>query len=189
MKKLTQARLKELLHYDSETGIFKWKVKLAQRVKIGDIAGSDSHGYIGTGIEGVLYLNHRLAWLYVYGYFPENEIDHKDKIRYHNWISNLREATPQCNQRNTGNPKNNISGVKGVCRNKKTNKWQVKISLNNQTKYIGEYESFNEAVCTRLATEQCLDWNGCDSNSPAYQYVQNMLSKPKKKRKLPKIIV
>jgi Fe-S oxidoreductase len=90
--------------------------------------------------------------------------------------------------RNTGNHKNNISGVKGVWWNKNRKRWNAYIFVNTKLKYLGAYKNFDEAVCTRLAIEQCLNWDGCDSNSPAYQYVQKILKRSKKK-KFPKIIV
>lgn len=80
---------------------------------------------------------HRLAWLYIHGYFPEYGIDHKDRVTYHNWIDNLREATQQCNMRNTANSKNNTSGIKGVSFNKKRNKWSAYIMVNYVKKISG----------------------------------------------------
>ena len=171
-QKLTQKRLKELLDYDPKTGDFIWKVRTTNSIEIGDIAGSFSHGYIQIGIYGVLYLAHRIAWLYEYGYFPENGLDHKDRIRHHNWIDNLREASQQCNLRNTGNRKNNTSGVKGVCWDKDRNKWVARIVVNGKQSNLGGYKDFNNAVCARLAAEQCLGWSVCDSSSSAFKFVR-----------------
>lgn len=188
-EKLTQKRLKELLHYDPETGVFRWKKYYLinkGKYEVGSISKQD--GYCRIHIKGKTYLAQRLAWLYVYGYFPENELDHKDQIKHHNWISNLKEASRSCNMRNTKNQINNTSGVKGVSpyKNSKKISWMVSITISTKQKYLGLYKSFDEAVCVRLAAEQCLDWSNCNSNSPAYLYVQNML---KKKKRLPKIII
>ena len=170
---LTQKKLKELLRYDQVTGLFTWKVDAGNGVKIGDIAGClHSRGYMHVRISGVGYKSHRLSWLFVYGYFPENEVDHIDRIRHHNWISNLREASRSCNARNTGNPATNTSGVKGVYWHKSRNKWYAQTKVNGKRKYLGSYKNFHNAVCARLMAEQCLNWEGCDSNSPAYNYVQ-----------------
>jgi len=44
---ITQQELKELLHYNPETGIFTWKVSTARRVSSGDVAGTKrKDGYI-----------------------------------------------------------------------------------------------------------------------------------------------
>ena len=131
------------------------------------------------GINGREYGVHRLAWFYVYGYWPENGVDHMDRIRHHNWINNLREISQQCNMRNTDNYKTNTSGVKGVSWNEKLKKWTGQLSLNNKSKYLGCYKEFDNAVCARLAGEQCLNWEGCDSCSPAYQYVKENIQNGK----------
>ena len=169
---ITQKELKRQLKYNSKTGIFTWKIQKSNRIKIGDIAGTKhKKGYIQISLDKI-YKAHRLAWLYEYGYLPENGLDHKDRINYHNWISNLREASKQCNARNTGNPKDNTSGVKGVSWNKQYNKWRTVIGINQKQIHIGNFNDFNEAVCYRLAAEQCINWSGCDSSSPAYKYVK-----------------
>ena len=123
-----------------------------------------------------MYLAHRIIWLGSYGYFPENEIDHINGIRNDNRLCNLREVSRQCNQRNKNIGIKKISGVKGVCwdksKNKSKNKWKVQIRINNKTYNIGHFINFDEAVCHRLAVEQCLNWNKCENNSSAYQYVK-----------------
>ena len=74
---LTQAKLKEVLHYDPETGDFTWQVSTANCIKVGALAGSkDSYGYHKIAIKGKTYKAHRLAWLYTHGEFPEDAIDH-----------------------------------------------------------------------------------------------------------------
>lgn len=180
-KKLTQKRLKEILHYDPETGVFTWLVDRGNNAVKGLTAGYlDQRGYIYIGISGKLYRAHRLAWLYMEGFFPRNiGIDHEDQIKHHNWWSNLRLASQQCNMRNCGNPKNNTSCVKGVCWDKWSQKWRARVRVLGKQIYLGLYKSFDNAVCARLAGEQCLNWEGCDSNSPAYKYVQNMLKEIK----------
>jgi len=170
---ITQKRLKEVLSYDSLTGVFIWKKPRSFNIKEGDVANSkDKAGYIIIKIFGVSYKAHRLAWLYENGYFPENGIDHIDRVTCHNWISNLRDRSQQCNSRNTGNRKNNTSGVKGVYWCKRDKRWKAQVKVSNKQNHWGQYKSFDNAVCARLAGEQCLNWSGCDSNSPAYQYVQ-----------------
>lgn len=169
MELLLHSELLRQLDYNPLNGFLRWKI-LKPGVTIGSIAGSKMNGYIQIVINKIPYLAHRLAWFFYYGYWPEKEIDHRDQIRYHNWILNLREASSQCNQRNKGNPKNNTSGIKGVYRNKE--KWIVQIGVDNKVKTLGRYSHFDNAVCARLAGEQCVNWAGCNSNSPAFQYVR-----------------
>jgi len=171
MSKLTQKELKELLHYNPKTGIFTWKTTRGRFATVGVKAGSKIHRYIRIKIKYISYRAHRLAFLYMKGYIPEYGVDHKDRIRHHNWWNNLRETTQQCNIRNTGNYKTNTSGVKGVSWDKNSKKWYASIMINQKTKNLGYYNNIMEAACHRLAAEQCVDWAGCDSSSPAYQYV------------------
>lgn len=121
-------------------------------------------------INNKLYPTHLLTWLWHYGYWPENVIDHINRDITDNSIENLREVTVQCNARNTGNHKDNKSGVKGVSWCPKYKAWRVNIVVNKKQSSLKYHIDFDEAVLHRLAAEQCLGWEGCDSTSPAFQY-------------------
>jgi hypothetical protein len=73
---ITQEELKRVLHYDPDTGVFTRRVTLSSKAKAGDIVGTNMRGYLQVCIHGKQYRLHRLAWLYVYGVFPEHETDH-----------------------------------------------------------------------------------------------------------------
>jgi len=179
-RELTQEYVRELFDYDPETGVLTWKQSLNNRAPVGSYAGSiGADGYLGVGISKKRYRYHRIIWLWVHGYVPENQIDHINQDKADNRLSNLREVSQVCNMRNTGNAKNNTSGVKGVTWWKKRKKWGASLMVNGKTRHLGIYDSFDDAVCARLAGEQCLDWFGCNSNSPAFQYVQGMLKDAK----------
>ena len=169
---IAQEELKDLLKYDKHTGLFTWIQSTNRRIKKGSIAGSmDKRSRVTIIISRIHYSAHRLAWLYEYGYFPELGIDHIDRDPSNNSISNLRVVSQSCNLRNTANPCNNTSGVKGIDWNGKDNAWRARIL----SFFIGNFSSFDEAVCARLAAEQCMDWHGCDKNSPAKMYVDEMI--------------
>lgn len=100
---ITQEFLKEILDYNSETGIFVYKNRdkstfnnpsIATRVnnryagKATGCIGKD--GYVVISINNKLYKAHRLAWMYIYGKWPDDDIDHKDNIKHNNRIINLR---------------------------------------------------------------------------------------------------
>lgn len=185
--KLTQERLKELFDYREDGNLIWKKPEKRQHAKIGDIAGfTNSDGYIVTWINKKQHYNHRLIWCWHHGYFPEGLLDHKDRIKHHNWIDNLKEASKQCNARNTGNPKDNTSGVKGVIKTENGKKWYSQIWVKKMYN-LGSFEDFDEAVCHRLAAEQCLNWSNCDSNSPAYLWVKNNIQNKNIFRGLKKI--
>lgn len=169
---LTQEDVRKLFNYDKLTGSLIWKIRLSNRISIGDYAGSMSNkGYLTTRVKNKLYLNHRLIWLYHYGYFPENQIDHIDRDKLNNRVNNLREVSQSCNIRNTGSRKNNKSGVKGVSWHKASKSWRVNIMTNGKPNYLGYYNDKTEAVAMRLAMEQCFGWVNCDISSTAYKYM------------------
>lgn len=172
---ITQEQVVELFDY-REDGVFIRKTKPSFRVKIGAQAGvKDSYGYIYVMIGGKNYKVHRLVWLYHYGYMPENNIDHINRNPSDNRIENLREVSHSCNMRNTGNRRNNTSGVKGVSWCTRLSKWGVVIMVDRRSYTIGHYTDFQEAVCTRLAAEQAVGWAGCESSSPAFKYVKETI--------------
>lgn len=176
---IDQNEVKRLFDYID--GILYWKTKTTARtnnIVIGTSAGRiNSQGYLQTMIYGNRYLNHRLIFLYHHGYMPENMVDHIDRNTLNNRIENLREVTQQCNVRNSKLNKINESGVNGVSWNKKLNKWKSIVGINYNTKYLGIHIDFTEAVAHRLAVEQCLDWNGCDSCSTAFLHMKKYLIK------------
>lgn len=147
MNILTQEELKEYLHYDPDTGLFKWIKKPSQIVHIGSIAGTINHdGYIRIKFHGKIYSAHILAWLYMKGEYPIKQVDHWDLNRGNNKWLNLRIATQSQNMGNIHKPKNNTSGYKGVCWYKPLNKFQAQIGFNNKTIHLGYYIDPKEAA-------------------------------------------
>ena len=115
-QEITQQELKRVLHYDPETGIFKWIVNAGAkgRGRAGDVAGTNDQGYIKIIIAGKKYRAHRLAFLYMNGNFPKNAVDHIDGNRGNNKWTNLREATVTDNNRNMRLYRRNVTGLHGV---------------------------------------------------------------------------
>lgn len=98
---ITQAQLKSLFHYDPMTGLFMRTDRVANCVHLGDFAGAtDTYGYRQIKIKGRSYLAHRLAWLYMTGEMPSDEIDHINADRRDNRWSNLRQADRSMNNQN-----------------------------------------------------------------------------------------
>lgn len=148
---LTQKRLKELLHYDPETGTFTWKVRTSNRVRVGDIAGSrhSTNGgkYVAkkVRVDGVTYLAHRLAWFYMYGIWPSGDTDHMDRNPLNNSAHNLRCATRKQNVENASMRADNTSGFRGVCFIPKTGRWFAQIRHNRVQVNIGYFDTPEEA--------------------------------------------
>ena len=125
MENLTQERLKELLDYNPDTGVFTRRVSV-QGCKAGDIAGClNGKGYRRISVDSKVYVASRLAFLYMGGYLPEYDVDHINRIRDDNKWSNLRHVSRQCNMRNGSRRSTNTSGITGVCWCKQYKKWWV----------------------------------------------------------------
>lgn len=146
---LNQERLKEKLHYDEDSGLFYWN-NVPKHSRYKGLAGClSSGGYRIVTIDKVIYFCHRLVWLYVFGEFPENQIDHIDNDKLNNKLSNLRESTHKQNQRNRQKPRNNKSGFKGVTLDPKTGKYRGCVYSDKFNHYCGSHataELANEAV-------------------------------------------
>jgi hypothetical protein len=143
---LTQKELKEYLHYNSDTGIFTWALKVNNKKPIGSKAGNvNKIGYCVIRINSKAYLAHRLVWLYVYGHFPQSDIDHINLIKSDNKLINLRLATHTENMRNRKVQKNNKSGFKGVCFHKGNKKWHSQCTVNGKQYNLGFFSTPEEA--------------------------------------------
>lgn len=144
MISLTQEKLKELLEYNPETGVFTWKKTINSRAMKGYLAGTfDNEGYIVIRINGKAYKSHRLAFLYMLGKFPENLVDHINTIKCDNRWRNLREADGKENQWNSVLRKFNTSSIKNVCWHYDNEKWNVSIKVNGKyaiNKYFDSLE-------------------------------------------------
>jgi len=152
---LTAEYLRSILHYDQETGIFTWKVSPSTKVKVGDVAGSpDGHGYLQIGIQSRPHKAHRLAWLYVYGSWPKDQIDHINRKRSDNRIYNLREVTNKQNGQNAGKYSHNTSGHPGVSWHKRDSRWVAQIMHNQKQIHLGYFASLEEAIAARKAAEK-----------------------------------
>jgi len=152
--RLTQERLKSLLHYDPCTGVFTWLDRRSIRVAAGHIAGGiHPHGYIHIGINKRQYGAHRLAFLYMTGEMPVNQVDHINGVRDDNKWANLRHATHSINSKNRRKDKTNKSGVTGVHWNKRDERWQSNIRINWELLFLGYFTDWFEAVCARKSAE------------------------------------
>lgn len=142
---ITADRLRSLLAYDQETGIFRWSVSRAAQVRAGDVAGStDSGGYRQIMIDGRAILSHRLAWLYVYGEYPRGQIDHINGTRDDNRIANLRVVNASENAQNKYRPRSdNKLGLLGVHQHGK--RFRAEISTPGKIHSLGVFATPEEA--------------------------------------------
>ena len=159
---LTQQRLQQLYHYDPETGHFTRKFETVLN-KAGTQSGFiRKDGYIQIEIDKRHYLGHRLAWLYMTGEWPKNEIDHINRIKHDNRYCNLRDVRRYINSLNKNIPKNNTSGHTGIKWEKKSNKWQVKFQMDNKIYNLGSFYDLEIALQVKEAKVKELLYNECN---------------------------
>lgn len=145
--KLTLARLREVLKYDSVTGAFTWRIKTSSRAMPGQIAGTlRKDGYLQIYIDRACYQAHRLAWFYEHGVWPNNSIDHINGVRNANAISNLRDVTATGNNQNRRTAINNkTTGLLGASYVKSRGKYQAQIKVKGRQIGLGHFDTPEEA--------------------------------------------
>jgi hypothetical protein len=145
---ITHKELAERVSYDPDTGILRWKVKPAQRVKIGDAIGTkNSKGYLTSWQQGKAYQTHRLIWLLMKGEWPKGQIDHINGNKADNRWCNLREATQAQNLMNRLRLGRGTSRAAGVYWSKRENKWKAQCS----NKYLGTFLVEADAIDAVIA--------------------------------------
>ena len=142
---LTADYVRNILEYRPKTGELVWRERIARCVHVGDIAGCrDDKGYITVGIHKRIYKAHRLVWLIAYGEWPTGLIDHIDGNKSNNRLDNLRLVNETGNAENVRKPnKRNQSGFMGVVF--VNNRWRTSITAKNKTRYIGTFDTPEEA--------------------------------------------
>ena len=143
---LTQQALKQMLWYDSETGLFRWRNERNNgKIKPWSVAGSpDDRGYMQVCIGETHYRSHRLAWLYMMGTMPSDSIDHINMNKGDNRWCNLRAATSSQNKWNTALRKDNKTGVKGV--RFVSGKYRAAVKVAGVEHYLGRFDTIDEAA-------------------------------------------
>jgi hypothetical protein len=143
---LTAERVREVLNYDPDTGIFTWKIHRHSRRKPGDVAARYEPGkrkYIC--IDNRDYLAHRLAWLHVHGEWPNCLVDHVNGDPGDNRLANLRLATYAQNLSNSRVKKSNKLGLKGVQEYRSSGRYVARITVDKKIMHLGSFASPSEA--------------------------------------------
>lgn len=155
--KPTQARLKELFDYDPNTGFVTRKIAVNNRARTGErLARKTTGGYIQVCVDRRLYALHHLIWVWVYGEYPHEQIDHINRVRDDNRLSNLRPVTHAENMRNKATYSNNKSGMPGVMWYPPYSKWIARIGHKGKKKHLGYFDSLAAAKAAYLSAKQQL---------------------------------
>lgn len=142
---ITLEELRKQLHYDPDTGEFRWLTKPHRN---GGTRKNNPAGYLNAGyrfirLNGRQYPVHRLAWLYMTGSWPTEQIDHRDCNRENNRWENLREATHSQNSMNRGRMKPHR--MKGTWYNRRQGKYVAEIYKDKERRCLGYFETELEA--------------------------------------------
>ena len=149
-ERLTRARLRELLHYDRDTGEFRWWRRVGDEVQLGEKAG-----YLEIRIDGRAYQAHQLAWRYKTGRWCRPLIDHRDGDGTNNRWTNLRQATPSQNTANSRRPRHNTSGYKGVSL-RTSGRWRAVVCNKGRLISLGTFATPEAAHAAYAATARKL---------------------------------
>jgi hypothetical protein len=161
---------RERFDYDPETGALTWRdpgpnafssvkgYRIFKRLFVGHIAGSlkKSDGYIRICVDGKSFLAHRLIWALVYGEVPALDVDHADRDRANNKLSNLRLATRSQNCMNRTAHRTNKVGIKGVHWHRATGKWAACVRFDGQRKHLGVFDTIADAAAAYRAAASIL---------------------------------
>lgn len=152
---ITAERLREVLRYDHAAGRF-FSIAGTWRTPPGSMVGVPSTGgYRAVYVPGAgQFTEHRLVWLYVYGHFPPDDIDHINGDRTDNRINNLRLATRSQNNMNARKRTVNKSGFKGVSWHSGAHKWRATIMLDRHQTHLGFYDAPELAHAAYVAAAQ-----------------------------------
>lgn len=150
--KLSADRLRSIIDYDPDTGVFRWLWDDAKPARINSRDTKKAAGSIGVDgrraikISGTRYYCSRLAWLYMFGVWPTDQIDHINCDKSDDRIANLRECSGAQNHLNVGLTVRNRSGYKGVHWNGRYQKWEAAIRINGVRHYLGRYDAAEDAA-------------------------------------------
>lgn len=146
---ISQDRLKQLLEYDPDSGLFTWKVTNSNRAVAGTECRSiNGHGYIQIGVDGRRYEGQRLAWLYMTGEWPDHLVDHADGCKTNNRWLNLRAADVALNAANI-RPRRAIKGIRP-----RNGRYQAQIGIGGKTVYLGTFDTAEAAHAAYAAAAQ-----------------------------------
>ena len=163
MTEISQELLKDVVTYFPETGCFTWKVSKRYGIKNGDeagcirVLGKSGKKYHLIRINNKDYLAHRLAFLYMNGVMPPDQVDHIDGNGTNNKFINLRMVTSKINGLNQRIHSNNTTGVSGVSPQK--TKYISYINKDGKRKHLGCFVNLWDAICARKSAEYSLGYH------------------------------
>ena len=143
---MNQELLKKLLRYDKGHLIWVNPPKFLPHLRDRRFGQLTQDGYIRGSLLGKRYFEHRLIWLYHYGEWPKEFLDHINRIRDDNKIENLREVNISQNNYNTVSRPGSSSKYLGVGWHKRKQKWISRIRIKGKLHHLGYYDEESDAA-------------------------------------------
>lgn len=139
---LSAQEVQRRIDYDPATGLLRWKADPPKGKAVGDLLPSrdNGNGYLYSTVNRRAYAVHRLAWVIVHGYWPD-EVDHRNTVKSDNRLINLREASRSQNEMNAPKRSDNTSGYKGVGWHKCKSQWRAYIQKDGKQISLGYHPS------------------------------------------------
>nr|AKH46271.1 pathogenesis-related transcriptional factor and ERF protein [uncultured marine virus] len=156
---ITKEQIMRRLKYCESTGVFTWINGRRPGIEAGSTMTSKGKTYIRIKIDKFSYFAHRLAFLYVTGSMPINEVDHINGDGTDNSWSNLRDVNRNQNAQNQKLFSSNKSGVTGVSCVSSRGKWRATIKCNGVSKYLGEFNDKFDAICARKSADRFFEFH------------------------------
>ena len=152
---VTGSMLEMFLNYCPETGVFTWTRTRGPQAIAGQEAGTlNDEGYVVITLNGIRLRAHRIAWAWMTGRWPDDDIDHEHGERANNRFTELREATRSQNLFNAGLRSSNKTGHKGVHFCRRRQKYVAQIRVNKKAVFLGRFDILNDAVAARAVAEK-----------------------------------
>lgn len=149
---MKELKLKDILVYHPNTGVFTWKITRSPNAQEGSLAGTvNNDGYIVINTGSRQITAQRLAWYFIHGVWPTHQVTHINGKKDDNRIENLKEVTRSELSVNSNSGRKSSTGVKGVTYNKANDRYIAQISRKHVTMYIGSFKTLNEARLAYLA--------------------------------------
>lgn len=159
---LTAERLRNILTYDPSSGVFRW-INGGRNIRRGQEAGATVNGYRVIQIDGRRHYGQRLAWLYTFGRWPTDEIDHINGDPSDNKLQNLRDVTRSANMHNQrhAHKGNKWSQLLGAHWNSRQRAWTSSIRTNGRLIYLGVFATDKDAHDAYVSAKRALHSDGC----------------------------
>ena len=156
---LTKEIADHFLSYNRDTGAFTRSVNSGSE-RAGSSPGylRKGDGYLMISVGGREFRAHRLAWLMVYGAFPDDGlvIDHINRVPSDNRIQNLRAVPQKLNAHNICKPKRqNTIGYLGVRLHKGRFTARIYDTTGRETQ-IGTFDTPEEASAAYWMTKNAM---------------------------------